>query len=155
MPWCHSRPASGPAPHAHLAPCCCPPFFRARRLGVSPDAGAIEKRHPELNPTLLGQEQQALPHAQVGPADEGLSRPRPGAKLSRDGAPLSPVLMAPEDGRERTPQILRRGLALGPACLDQRLQPRPLCVCQHGPSSSKKGKTPVITSSPSPRAFPS
>src|SRR3954465_5598014 len=29
-----------------------------------------------------------LPHAQVGPADEGLSRSRPGTKLSRDGAPL-------------------------------------------------------------------
>ena len=39
------------------------PFFRARRLVVSPNAGAVQKRHPELNPTLLGQEQQPLPHA--------------------------------------------------------------------------------------------
>src|SRR3954469_19687336 len=91
--------ANGPAPHAHRAPCCWPPFFRARRLVVSPDAGAIEKRHPELNPALLGQEQQPLPDAQVGPADEGLSRPRPGTKLSRDGAPLGPVLMSPDNGR--------------------------------------------------------
>jgi len=45
---------------------------------VSPNAGAVQKRHPELNPTLLGQEQQPLPHAQVGPADEGLSRSRGG-----------------------------------------------------------------------------
>src|SRR3954447_15361944 len=112
---------------------------------MRPDAGAVQKGHPELDPTRLGQEQQALPHAQVGPqvgpADEGLSRPPPRTKLSRDGAPPGPVLMAPEDGRERAPQILRRGLALGPAYLDQRLQPRPLCVAQHRPSSSKKGKT--------------
>src|SRR3954453_21365959 len=62
------------------------PFFRARRLVVSPGAGAVQKRHPELNPTRLAREQPPLPHAQVGPADEGLSRPRPGAKLSRDQA---------------------------------------------------------------------
>src|SRR5215217_7000740 len=72
-------------------------------------------------PALLGQEQPALPHAQMRPADEGLSRPRPGAELSGYGAPLGPVLMPPEDGRDRAPQILRRGLALGPARLDQRL----------------------------------
>src|SRR3954447_272073 len=116
------RPASGPAPHAHLGPCCWPPFFRARRLVVSPNAGAVQKRHPALNPTLLGEEQPPLPLAQVGPADEGLSRSRPGTKLSRDGAPRGPVLMSPEDGRNRAPQILGRGLALGAACLDQRLQ---------------------------------
>src|SRR5215210_4764952 len=132
------RPASGPAPHAHLAPCCWPPFFRARRLVVSPDAGAVQKRHPELNPTLLGQEQQPLPHAQVGPADEHLSRPRPGTQFSRDGAPLGSILMPPENGRNRAPQILGRGLALGPARLNQRLQPPPLCVRQHRSSSPGK-----------------
>src|SRR5215210_7551967 len=136
--------ASGPAPHAHLAPCCWPPFFRARRLVVSPDAGAIEKRHPELDTTLLGQEQQPLPHPQVGPADEGLSRPRPGTKLSRDGAPLRSVLMPPEDGRNRAAQILWCGLAPGPARLDQRLQVHPLRIHEHCSSSSKRGKTPVI-----------
>src|SRR5436190_18534595 len=52
-------------------------------------------------------------------ADEGLSRPRPRPKLRRNGAPLGPVLMSPDNGRERAPQILRRGLALGPARLDQ------------------------------------
>src|SRR3954464_11493544 len=113
MPWCRSRHASGQAPHAHLDPCCWPPFFRARRLVVSPNPGAAQKRHPALTPPLLGQEQQPLPHAQVGPADEGLSRSRPGTKLSRDGAPLGPVLMPPDNGRNRAPQILGRGLALG------------------------------------------
>src|ERR671912_1185379 len=72
--WAGDR-TSGPAPHAHLAPCCWPPFFCARRLLVSPDAGAIEKRHPQLNPALLGQKEQPLPHTQVGPADEHLSGP--------------------------------------------------------------------------------
>src|SRR3954470_15964691 len=90
--------ASGPAPHAHLAPGCWPPFFRARRLVVSPDAGAVEKGHPELDPARLGQAQPPLPHAQVGPADEGLSRPRPGTQVSRNGAPLGAVLMPPDDG---------------------------------------------------------
>ena len=37
---------------------------------MGPDAGAVQKRHPELNPALLGQEQQPLPDTQVGPADE-------------------------------------------------------------------------------------
>src|SRR3954447_8862544 len=132
-PWSHSRRANGPAPHAHRAPCWWPPFFRARRLVVSPDAGAIEKRHPELNPALLGQEQQPLPHAQVGPADEGLSRPRPGPQLSGDGPPLGSILMAPEDGRDGAPQILRLRLPLGPTRLDQRLQVRPLRVRHHRP----------------------
>src|SRR4051794_26564332 len=127
------RPASGPAPHAHLDPCCWPPFFRARRLVVSPNAGAVQKRHPKLHAPLLGQKQQLLPDTQASPADEGLSRSRPGTKLSRDGAPLGPVLMPPDNGRNRAPQILGRGLALGAACLDQRLQVHPCSVRQHRP----------------------
>src|SRR6185369_12816788 len=54
------------------------------------------------------------------------------------GAPLGAILMPPEDGRERAPQILGWGLALGPARLDQRLQPPPLCVRQHHSSSPGK-----------------
>src|SRR5215217_3349453 len=135
--------ANGPAPHAHRAPCCWPPFFRARRLLVSPDAGAIENRHPELNPTLLGQEQQAFPHAQASPADEGLRRPRPGPQVSRDGAPLGPVLMPPEDGRDCTTQILGRGLALGPARLDQRLQSHPVRVHEHRLLLIQKGQNAI------------
>jgi len=38
---------------------------------MRPDAGAVEKRHPELDASLLGEEQQPLPHAQARPADEG------------------------------------------------------------------------------------
>src|SRR5215207_8137184 len=153
-PWSHSRRASGPAPHAHRAPCCWPPFFRARRLVVRPDAGAIEKRHAKLDASLLGQEQKPLPHAQVGPADEHLSRPRPGPQVSRDGAPLGPVLMPPDNGRKRAPQILGRGLALGPARLNQRLQVHPGSVRQPpsvsiAPPPIRRSKTPVITTSSS------
>src|SRR5215207_7153411 len=114
------------------------PFFRARRLVVSPDAGAIDEGHAERDAALLGQEQQPLPHAQMGPADEHLSRPRPGPQVRGDGAPLGSILMPPEDGRERAPQILGRGLALGPARLDQRLQSHPCSVRQHRSSSPGK-----------------
>src|SRR5215207_5024156 len=79
---------------------------------VGPDAGAVQKRHPELDPARLGQTQQPLPHAQVGPANKGLSRPRPGTQVSGDGPPLGSILMPPEDGRDCAPQILRWGLAL-------------------------------------------
>src|SRR5689334_2871734 len=64
------------------------------------DAGAIQKRHPELDPALLGQMQEPLPHAQARPADEGLSRARPGRQVSGDGAPLRSILVSPEDGRD-------------------------------------------------------
>src|SRR4051812_24539258 len=105
---------------------------------MRPDAGAVQKRHPELDPALLGEEKQLLPHAQVGPANKGLSRPRPGTQVSRDGPPLGSILMPPDEGRERATEILGRGLALGPARLDQRLQPPPLCVRQHRSSSPGK-----------------
>src|SRR3954471_11766703 len=111
------------------------PFFRARRLVVSPDAGAVQKRHPKLDASLLGQEQQTLPHAEVGPADEHLRRAGPGTQLSRDGAPLGAVRMPPDDRRNRAPQILWCGLALGPARLNQRLQVHPCSVRQHRSSS--------------------
>src|SRR3954469_2963467 len=85
-------PRERPSASRSSRPLLLAPFFPRPPPCVSPDAGAVQKRHPELNPTLLGQEQQPLPHAQARPADEGLSRSRPGTKLSRDGAPLSPVL---------------------------------------------------------------
>src|SRR5690242_13837713 len=107
------------------------PFFRARRLVVGPDAGAVQKRHPELDPALLGEDQQPLPPAQARPAEEGLGRPRPGPQLSRNGAPLGSILMPPDDRRQRAPQILRLRLTLGPTRLNQRLQAHPVRVRQH------------------------
>src|SRR3954454_6249450 len=57
-----------------------PFFFRARRLVVSPDAGAVQNRHPKVDPALLGQllgqEQQPLPDTQGGrrPAQQPTAR---------------------------------------------------------------------------------
>src|SRR3954465_4265133 len=80
-PWCRNRRESGPAPHAHLAPCCRPPFFRARRLVVSPDGGAIDEGHAERDAALLDKVEQVLPHALLGPADEELCRQPPRAEF--------------------------------------------------------------------------
>src|SRR3954471_16104891 len=147
MPWSHTRPETGPGLHDDPAPPKSPLSSGTSRFLMRPDAGAVQKRHPKLDPALLAEEKQLLPHAQARPADEGLCRSRPGTQFSRDGPPLGSVLMPPDDGRERATEILGRGLALGAARLDQRLQPHPLCIRQHGPSSSKRSKTPVITTS--------
>ena len=80
-----------------LAPLEIPLSSSARRLLMRPDAGPVEKRHPEPNTALLREKQQALPDTQTRPADEGLSRTRPGAKLRGNRAPLGPILMPPED----------------------------------------------------------
>src|SRR3954467_15675884 len=105
MPWSHTRPETGPGLHDDPAPPRSPLSSGTGRFLMRPDAGAVQKRHPELDPARLGETQQALPHAQVGPANEGLSRPRPGTQVSGHGAPLGAVLVPPEDGRERAPQI--------------------------------------------------
>src|SRR3954464_2908797 len=93
---------------------------------------------PSWTPRLLGQTQQPLPDTQVGPANEGLRRAGPGTQLSRNGAPLGPVLMPPKDRRECATEILGRGLALGPARLNQRLQVHPCSVRQHRSSSHQE-----------------
>src|SRR4051794_36107455 len=80
-----------------------------------------------------------------GPQQIGMSRIVATSKLPvLRCAPLGPVLMSPDNGRNRAPQILWRGLALGPARLDQRLQAHPLRAHEHGSSSSRRGKTLVI-----------
>src|SRR5215210_5272282 len=125
---CHTRHASVPALHACRAQLETPFLSGTGRLLVRPDAGPVEKCHPALNAAVLDQRQKLLPHAQPRPADEGLSGTGPGTQFSQDGAPLRSVLIPPEDGRDRATEILRRGLALGPARLNQRLQRRPLRV---------------------------
>ena len=101
-------------------------------LVVSPHVGAVQERQAERHVTALRQGEQALPHAQTRPADEGLRRPRPRPVLGRHGPPLGPVLVAPHDRAHRTAQILGRRLAPGPALVQQRFKRRPLHVRQHG-----------------------
>src|SRR4051795_11526178 len=133
MPWSHTRPETGPGLHDDPAPPESPLSSGAGRFLVRPDAGAVQKRHPELDPARLGEEQQALPDTQAGPAEEDLGRPRPRPQLSRNGAPLGSILMPPDDRRQRAPQILRLRLTLGPTRLNQRLQAHPVRVRQHCP----------------------
>src|SRR3954447_12290507 len=114
MPWSHTRPETGPGLHDDPAPPKSPISSGAGRFLMRPDAGAVQKRHPKSDPTLLGEEQQPLPDAQARPANEGLSRPRPRPQLSRNGAPLGSILMPSDDGRQRATEILGRGLTLGP-----------------------------------------
>src|ERR1700712_3459608 len=74
----------------------CVPFSTSSRgLLMRTDAGAIQERHLELHPGLLRKPQQALPDTQARPADEGLSRPRPGTEVRRDGAPFFSILRRP------------------------------------------------------------
>src|SRR5688500_19593188 len=103
---------------------------------MSAHTGAVQKGHPELDAALLYQIEQTLP------ADEGLSRPPPGAQFSGHSTPLGTILVAPENGLNGPPQILRRCLALGTALFHQRLQHGPLRVRQHGSSSNRASKTP-------------
>src|SRR4051812_42055541 len=133
MPWSHTRPETGPGLHDDPAPPKSPLSSGAGRFLMRPDAGAVQKRHPKSDPALLGEEQQALPHAQAGPAEEGLGRPRPRPQVSRNGPPLGSILMPPDDRRQRAPQILRLRLTLGPTRLNQRLQAHPVRVRQHCP----------------------
>src|SRR5689334_25091249 len=106
-------------------------FVGAGRLLMSPNIGAVEKGHAEGDTALLDQVEQALPDPEMRPADEGLRRLPPGPELAGDTAPLGAVLVPPEDGRDRLPQVVVRHLAGRPDLVDQPLQLRPPRVCQN------------------------
>src|SRR3954447_23050736 len=61
----------------------------------------------------------------------GLRRLPPGPELAGDTPPLGAVLVPPEDGLDRLPQVVVRHLAVRPDLVDQRLQLRPPRVCQN------------------------
>src|SRR3954469_10173227 len=98
---------------------------RAMSASPDPDRVGVSATAPMIRAPRW---QQPLPDTQVGPADEHLSPPRRGPQVRGDGPPLGPVLMPPDDRRDCTTEILGRGLALGPARLDQRLQVHPCSV---------------------------
>src|SRR3954464_14530219 len=98
-----NRRATGRAPRVRRALLRIPPFRRTCGLVVCSDAGAVEERHPSLDPaTLLRQLQPPLPGAQPRPATEGLRghppRAQPSRDLaSRDLAPLRTAIVPPDD----------------------------------------------------------
>src|SRR3954464_9910209 len=108
-----------------------PPLVSACRLLVGANGGAVEKGHAEGDPALLDQVEQALPDPEMRPADEGLRRLPPGPELAGDTPPLGAVLVPPEDGLDRLPQVVVSHLAVWPDLVDQRLQLRPPRVCQN------------------------
>src|SRR3954471_5883515 len=89
--------------------------------------------------------QEVLPPVRIFPAlpTESAVRKLP-YRPARSAAPQihgphdAYVLMPPENGRDREPQVLWRGLALGPARLDEWLKLGPLRVRQHRSSSPQK-----------------
>jgi hypothetical protein len=85
--WCRSRRGSGhraapdppagcrhgrQAPHGGPAPLQIPLSGCPGRGSVRADGAAVEEGHAERDPAPLGASQQALPHPQARPADEGL-----------------------------------------------------------------------------------
>lgn len=89
-PWCHSRHASGQAFHDDLAPPQIPPFARTGRLLVRADIRAVGEHHTKSDAMLLHEAEESLSNNSTRPADEDLG-----------GLPLGPVLMPPENGRQR------------------------------------------------------
>ena len=98
---------------------------------VRADAGAIQERHAQRDPALLGRLEQALPDPEVAPAIEGLCRHPPRAKFRRGAAPLRPVVVPPDDRLDRATQVMVRRLAPWTARLNEGLQRRPLRVSQN------------------------
>src|SRR3954470_22355279 len=97
-------PRERPSASRSSRPLLLAPFFPRPPPCGEPECWCRPETSSRVEPHALGPGEQPLPHAQVGPADEGLSHSRPGTKLSRDGAPLGPVLMPPDNGRNRAPQ---------------------------------------------------
>ena len=73
---------------------------------MSPDNGAVHEDHAQLGPAIrLGGLDEPFPDAELGPADEGLSRHPPRAELGWDRTPLGAILYAPDDRFESPAQV--------------------------------------------------
>src|SRR5690242_10571098 len=84
-----------------------PLFCRTSGFLVGADRGAVEERHPQLDPpALLRLFQQTLPHAMVAPADEGLRRHPPRPQMGRNAAPFGAIVVPPDDCFDGAPEVL-------------------------------------------------
>jgi hypothetical protein len=127
---------SGQEPHARPAVLKTPFFGRTSGFLVGPDGGAVEERHPQLDPlALLRQFQQTLPDAMAAPAVEGLCRHPPWPQMRRNAAPFRAVVVPPDDRLDGAAQVGMLGLVGRAALLDQRCQVSPLGVCQNAITS--------------------
>jgi hypothetical protein len=127
---------SGQALHVYPAPLKIPLFCRTSGFLVGSDRGAVEERHPQLEPlTLLRLLQQTLPYAMVAPTDEGLRRHPPRPQMGRDTAPFRAVLMPPDDRLDGAAEVLVLRLVRRAALLDQRGQLSPLGIGQNAITS--------------------
>ena len=119
-------------PHARPAALKIPLFCRTSGFLVSSDRGAVEERHPQLDPlALLRLLQQTLPNAMAAPADEGLRRHPPRPQMRRNTAPFRTILVPPDDCLNRASEIVVLGLVGRAALFDQRCQFVPLNICQN------------------------
>jgi hypothetical protein len=98
---------------------------------VRPQIRAVEEGHAERNTALLDKLEQAFPHAKMTPAVEGLRGLPPWPEFAGNGPPLGAVLVPPDNGLDRLPQVVVRHLAMRPNLVDQRLQLRPARVAQN------------------------
>jgi len=103
---------------------------------VGADRGAVEERHPQLEPlALLRLFQQTLPDAVVAPADEGLRRHPPRAQMWRNTAPFRAILVPPDDRLDGAAEVLVLRLVGWAALRDQRCQCIPLSIGQNAITS--------------------
>jgi hypothetical protein len=123
---------SGQALHAGPALLKTRLFGRTSGLLVSPDGGAVEERHPQLDPlALLRLVQQTLPNAMTAPAVEGLCRHPPWSQMRRNAASFRAVVVPPDDRLDGAAQVSVLGLVGRAARLNQRRQLSPLSICQN------------------------
>jgi hypothetical protein len=80
-PCCHSRHEISQALHDHLAQLEIPLSSGSCSFLVRPHVRAIEEHHPEFNPAVLNEAQEALPHTRSCPAHEDLGRSPPGSEF--------------------------------------------------------------------------
>jgi len=127
---------SGQALHAGPALLKLPLFGRTSGLLMGPDGGAVEERHPPLDPLApLRPLQQTLPNTMAAPALEGLCRHPPWSQMRRNAAPFRAVVVSPDDRLDGAAEIDVLCFVGRAARLDQRCQLSPLGICQNAITS--------------------
>ena len=93
-----------------------------------------------MQASLLDQGEQALPHTQMGSADEGLCCHPPRPVFGKQRSPLGTVVVALEDCVDGAPQMSRRNLGMREAHPKQTLEQQPLRIREHPAARPEQGK---------------